>query len=136
MKTEPKIKGSNPLRSRNRNRQAVLGQIRAAETMGRAEIGRNLGLSTQAVSNIIAELLSEGLIEERGARASGRGLPAVQYGIHSKGGYAFGVEIRPDVILTSLLDLSVRQCRRSEPFLRTARRTQSRNWSESSEKKC
>ncbi|MEP1931326.1 MAG: ROK family transcriptional regulator [Roseibium sp.] len=106
MKIETQIRGSNPLRSRNRNRQAVLGQIRAAGTMGRAEIGRSLGLSTQAVSNIIAELLAEGWIQERGARAAGRGLPAVQYGVDPKGGYAFGVEIRPDVILTALLDLS------------------------------
>ncbi len=106
MRIETRIRGSNPPRSRNRNRQAVLGLIRAAGTKGRAEIGRSLGLSTQAVSNIIAELLAEGWINKRGTRASGRGLPAVQYGVDPKGGYAFGVEIRPDVVLTALLDLS------------------------------
>ena len=97
--------GSNPLRSRNRNRQAVLGHIRSAGTMGRAEIGRSLGLTTQAVSNIIADLLEEGWILEKGARALGRGLPAVQYGLNPKGGYAFGAEIRPDAVFTALLDL-------------------------------
>ncbi|MES0883504.1 ROK family transcriptional regulator [Roseibium sp. SCP14] len=106
MKSETQIKGSNPLRSRNRNRQAVLGHIQAAGTMGRAEIARALGLSTQAVSNIIADLLGEGLILEKGTRIAGRGLPAVQYGVDPKGGYAFGVEIRPDAIFTALLDLS------------------------------
>lgn len=97
--------GSNPLRSRNRNRQAVLGQIRSAGTMGRAEIGRSLGLTTQAVSNIIADLLEEGWILEKGTRTLGRGLPAVQYGLNPKGGYAFGAEIRPDAVFTALLDL-------------------------------
>lgn len=106
MKIDTQIRGSNPLRSRNRNRQAVLGSLQAAGTMGRAEIGRSLGLTTQAASNIIAELLADGLIEEKGARVSGRGLPAVQYGLNPKGAYAFGVEIRPDAIFTALLDLS------------------------------
>ncbi len=106
MKTESQIRGSNPLRSRNRNRQAVLGHIQAAGTMGRAEIGRALGLSTQAVSNIIAELLTDGLIREKGARTAGRGLPAVQYGLNPQGGYAFGVEVRPDAVFAALLDLS------------------------------
>eukprot|EP00903_Cladosiphon_okamuranus_P002340 g2338.t1 len=73
--------------------------------MGRAEIGRSLGLTTQAVSNIIADLLEEGWILEKGARTLGRGLPAVQYGLNPKGGYAFGVEIRPDAVFTALLDL-------------------------------
>lgn len=91
MKSETQIKGSNPLRSRNRNRQAVLGHIQAAGTMGRAEIARALGLSTQAVSNIIADLLGEGLILEKGTRIAGRGLPAVQYGVDPKGGYAFEI---------------------------------------------
>lgn len=106
MKIETQIRGSNPLRSRNRNRQAVLGSIQAAGTMGRAEIGRSLGLTTQAASNIIAELLADGLIEEKGTRVSGRGLPAVQYGLNPKGAYAFGVEIRPDAIFTALVDLA------------------------------
>jgi len=105
MNISSQFTGSNPLRSRNRNRQAVLGHIRSAGTMGRAEIGRSLGLSTQAVSNIIADLLEEGWILEKGARTLGRGLPAVQYGLNPAGGYAFGAEIRPDAVFTALLDL-------------------------------
>jgi len=74
--------------------------------MGRAAIARSLGLSTQAVSNIIADLEAEGLLIERGAHSAGRGLPAVQYAVNPDGGFAMGVEIRPDVLLTSLVDLS------------------------------
>lgn len=98
-------KGSNAERSRHRNRQAVLGQIHRSGTMGRAEIGRALSLSTQAVSNIIAELSEDGLLLEKGQLTTGRGLPAKQYALNPKGGYAFGIEIRPDAILAALLDM-------------------------------
>ena len=101
----PPPKGTNAERSRTLNRQAVLGQIHAAGAMGRAEIARSMGLSTQAVSNIIAELEEDGLLVERGTRSGGRGLPAVQYGLNPEGGYAMGVEVRPDAIFTALLDL-------------------------------
>ncbi|MEW7008748.1 ROK family transcriptional regulator [Lentilitoribacter sp. EG35] len=98
-------KGSNAERSRSSNRRAVMGYIHSAGEMGRAEIARNLSLSTQAVSNIIAELLEDGLLHEKGTRASGRGLPALQYGVNPDGGYAFGIEVRPNAILAALLDM-------------------------------
>lgn len=82
-----------------------MGYIHSAGVMGRAEIARNLSLSTQAVSNIIAELLEDGLLHEKGTRTGGRGLPAVQYGVNPDGGYAFGIEIRPNAIFAALLDM-------------------------------
>lgn len=98
--------GSNAERARSRNRQAVLGRIRARGAMGRAELARELALSTQAVSNIIADLLEDGFLVEAGARTAGRGLPAMQYEINAQGAYALGVEIRPSALLIALLDLS------------------------------
>ncbi len=100
------VVGANAERSRNHNRQVVLARVRAAGQIGRAEIARASGLSTQAVSNIIADLLEGGMITEQGRRIVGRGLPAVQYGLNPCGGYAFGVEVRPDAIFAALLDLS------------------------------
>lgn len=83
-----------------------MGRIQSAGLMGRAEIARALGLSTQAVSNIIAELEDDGLLQVAGTRSTGRGLPAVQYGVNAAGGYALGVEVRPDAIFTALVDLN------------------------------
>lgn len=105
MMTISSPKGSNAERSRITNRRAVMGSIHSAGIMGRAEIARNLSLSTQAVSNIIAELLEDGLLFENGTRAGGRGLPAVQYAVNPDGGYAFGFEVRPSAIFGSLLDM-------------------------------
>ena len=100
------ILGANAGRSRGHNRQLVLGHVRHAGRIGRAEIARSSGLSTQAVSNIIAELQEDGLLVEQGRLSAGRGLPAVQYAVNPKGGVALGVEIRPDVVFCALLDLA------------------------------
>ena len=100
------VVGANAERSRSHNRQVVLGRVRAAGRIGRAEIARASGLSTQAVSNIIADLLADGLIRETGRLSAGRGLPAVQYALNPAGGYAFGVEVRPDAVFAALLNLS------------------------------
>ncbi len=99
------VVGANAERSRSHNRQVVLGRIRSAGQIGRAEIARASGLSIQAVSNIIADLLTEGFIREQGRRSAGRGQPPVQYSLHPEGGYALGVEIRPDAVFAAVLDL-------------------------------
>jgi predicted NBD/HSP70 family sugar kinase len=97
--------GANPERARSHNKQLVLRAIRHAGAAGRAEIARASGLSTQAVSNIISDLIGEGLLVEQGVRSAGRGLPAQQYAIKPDGGYAFGVEVRPTAVFTALVDL-------------------------------
>jgi len=99
------VVGANAERARSHNRQVVLGRIRAAGRIGRAEIARASGLSIQAVSNIIADLLDEGFILEQGRRTAGRGQPPVQYSLAAKGGFALGVEIRPDAVFAAVLDL-------------------------------
>lgn len=98
-------KGSNAERSRHRNRQAVLGQVHAAGSIGRAEIARSLSLTTQTVSNIISELSDDGMLIEKGRRSVGRGLPAMQYALNPEGGYALGIEVRPDAVFAALLNL-------------------------------
>ncbi|MEO9650278.1 MAG: ROK family transcriptional regulator [Roseobacter sp.] len=104
----PFQKGSNAERSRFRNRQAVLEQVRTAGTIGRAEIARALSLTTQTVSNIIAELSADGMLLEKGRLTAGRGLPAIQYSLNPEGGYALGIEVRPDAVFAALLDMAGR----------------------------
>jgi len=106
MTTTHPQQGSNAERSRTRNRQVVLGHIHRAGVMGRAEIARSMGLSIQAVSNIIADLADDGMLVEKGTRSTGRGLPAVQYAVNPGGGYSLGVEIRPDAAFVALLDMA------------------------------
>lgn len=98
------VVGANAGRSRGHNRQVVLGRIRSAKRIGRAEIARASGLSTQADSNIIADLMCDGLIVEEGHRAATRGVPVVQYGLNPVGAYAAGIEIRPDAVFGALMN--------------------------------
>ena len=105
MKKNRSVQGSNSIRSRSRNRQAVLSLIQDHNQMGRAEIARLLGLSTQAVSNIISELLQDDLLVEMGTRSTGRGLPAVLYDLNASGAYALGIEIRPNAVFAALLNM-------------------------------
>lgn len=97
--------GANAERARSHNRQMVLDRVRRAGQIGRAELARGSGLSTQAVSNIISSLLSDGLLVELGRKATTRGQPPIQYGLNPLGGYAVGIEIRPDAIFATVLDL-------------------------------
>lgn len=99
------VHGSNAERSRAYNRSLVLGHVRASGASGRAEIARACGLSTQAVSNIIGELVADGWLKEAGRRSEGRGLPAVQYAIDPGAGTAFGIEVRPGAVLAALIGL-------------------------------
>ncbi len=100
--------GSNAERSRAFNRSLVLGHVRASGTSGRAEIARASGLSTQAVSKIIADLVADGWLQEAGRRSEGRGLPAVQYTIDPSAGFALGIELRPAAVLAALIGLDGR----------------------------
>lgn len=102
----PRFPGSNAERSRQWNRALVLRHVRATGASGRAEIARASGLSTQAVSNIIAELADEGLLHEVGHRSAGRGGPVVQYAVAAGGASALGVELRPDAVRAVLTDLA------------------------------
>ncbi|QPH52933.1 ROK family protein [Pontivivens ytuae] len=58
------------------------------------------------MSNIIADLEGEGLLQIVGSARGRRGLPATQYAVNPSGGYALGIELRPAAVLIALLDLA------------------------------
>jgi predicted NBD/HSP70 family sugar kinase len=98
------IAGNNAEKTKAHNRRVVLGylQTRAA---GRAEIAKAAGLSTQTVSNLMAELETEGLVLRTGRRAAARGQPPVVYAFNPAGAAALGFEVRPDMLTMVLTDL-------------------------------
>lgn len=98
--------GANAERSRSHNKQMVLSQIRSAGRIGRADIARATGLSIQAVSNITSDLMDDGMLLNLGRRSEGRGQPPVLFAVNPEGGYALGLEVRPDAVLGAILDLS------------------------------
>ena len=100
------VAGANGGRARAHNRRLTLAHIRAGGPMGRAEIARACGLSTQAVSNIVEGLERDGMLAPAGTVRSGRGLPSMRYRLAAAGGRAIGLELRPDAVLCAALDLS------------------------------
>ena len=106
MPPAPVPRGATPARTRDHNRRLVLGELRAGGTLGRAEIARRSGLTTQAVSNIIAELEGSGLLAPCGAARGRRGQPAMQYRVNPAGGFGLGFELRPAAVFAQLLDLA------------------------------
>ncbi|MBF9232643.1 ROK family protein [Microvirga alba] len=100
--------GNNPERNRTHNRRVVLDAVRLHGPLGRTAIARLAHLSSQAVSNIVGELIEEGLLLECGRLRSGRGLPPVQVMVNPDGGMTVGIEIAPDHMATVLVDLTGR----------------------------
>lgn len=100
------IAGANAERTKVHNRRVVLGYLQMSNGAGRAEIARSSGLSTQTVSNLIAELEQDKLVIAAGRRRSARGQPPVLYTFNPAGGAALGFEVRPDALLVALTDLA------------------------------
>ena len=104
----PSTIGSNPERNRSHNRRLVLDVVRQLGPVGRMEISRHAHLSTQAVSNIVEELVADGLLIRTGRLRAGRGLPPIQFAVNPNGGMTAGVEIAADHISTLLVDIGGR----------------------------
>ena len=100
------IAGTNAERTKAHNRRVILGYVQQSGGAGRAEIARAGGLSTQAVSNLIAELEQDGLVVAAGRRPSARGQPPVIYAFNPAGAAALGFEVRPDALVAALTDLA------------------------------
>lgn len=98
------IAGNNAEKTKAHNRRVVLGYLQGRDS-GRAEIAKAAGLSTQTVSNLMAELETEGLVLPTGRRAAARGQPPVVYTFNPAGAAALGFEVRPDMLTMVLTDL-------------------------------
>lgn len=98
------IAGKNAEKTKAHNRRVVLGYLQTRDS-GRAEIAKAAGLSTQTVSNLMAELETEGLVLRAGRRAAARGQPPVVYTFNPAGAAALGFEVRPDMLTMVLTDL-------------------------------
>jgi predicted NBD/HSP70 family sugar kinase len=98
------IAGRNAEKTKAHNRRVVLGHLQTRDA-GLAEIARACGLSTQTVSNLMAELEGEGLVQPLGRRAAARGQPPLVYAFNAGGAAALGFEVRPDMLTMVLADI-------------------------------
>ncbi len=76
------------------NRAAVLQLLRRLKSVSRAEIARRTGLSEAAVSRIVAELMAEDLIAERGGAEATGGRPGIRLQLNESRFRTVGVDIQ------------------------------------------
>jgi predicted NBD/HSP70 family sugar kinase len=98
--------GVNAERHREHNRRLVLLALRRHGALSRADLTRLTALSPQAISNIAAGLLDEGLICPVGRRRGGRGQPPIGLAINPGGAVSLGVDITAAGLTAVLADLT------------------------------
>jgi predicted NBD/HSP70 family sugar kinase len=92
---------------RRRNRASVLRTLVLAKQTTRAEVAAACELSTATVTNVVADLLAEGLVHEVGLIPSDGGRPIAQLAIRPDGGYVIGATVSEQGVLVELFDLSL-----------------------------
>lgn len=87
------------------NRNSILNLIKSRAPISRSEIATRSGLSPATVSNLVGELIEEGLVHEVGAAAASRGRPPMLLKLNNRAGYVVGVKVRGDSVTAVLTDL-------------------------------
>src|SRR5438093_10550301 len=98
---------STVLDMRRANRASVLRRIYSCQSMSRQELSQHSGLSSASITNVVAELLEEGIVIEAGIEASQGGRPRSILSINPRYGYFIGVEVGDTLTRIELFDLTL-----------------------------
>ncbi|MEU6974996.1 MULTISPECIES: ROK family transcriptional regulator [unclassified Streptomyces] len=102
---------------RRENRTAVLRRLYFDGPMSRLMLGPAIGLSSGSVSNVVAELVAEGLVEEAGSVDSAGGRPQTLLRISAGSGCMIGVDVGETRVRVELFDLTLNELARTERAL-------------------
>lgn len=86
------------------NRDAVLRTIRISEQISRIEIARATGLSQASVTGITADLIKEGLVQEKKSNTHEGGRPPILLSIAPDGAYAMGINLTIEKIDVAIIN--------------------------------
>ncbi|MEU3750928.1 MULTISPECIES: ROK family transcriptional regulator [Streptomyces] len=99
---------------RRENRTAVLHRLYFDGPMSRFSLGPATGLSSGSVSNVVGELVAEGLVEEAGSVDSAGGRPRILLRITPGSGCMIGVDVGETRVRVELFDLTLTELARAE----------------------
>ncbi|MFD4374427.1 ROK family protein [Streptomyces sp. NPDC058486] len=99
---------------RRENRTAVLRRLYFDGPMSRFSLGPATGLSSGSVSNVVAELVAEGLVEEAGSVDSAGGRPRILLRVAPASGRMIGVDVGETRVRVELFDLTLTELARAE----------------------
>lgn len=102
---------------RRDNRTAVLQRLYFDGPMSRLALCSAAGMSSGSVSNVVAELLAEGLVEEAGSLGADGGRPRTLVRVVADRGRLIGVDVGETRVRVELFDLSMRELARAERLL-------------------
>ncbi|MFF5924429.1 sugar kinase, partial [Streptomyces flavochromogenes] len=99
---------------RRENRTAVLQRLYFDGPLSRFSLGPATGLSSGSISNVVAELVAEGLVEEAGSVDSAGGRPRTLLRISPGSGCMIGVDVGETRVRIELFDLTLTELARTE----------------------
>ncbi|MBT2527899.1 ROK family transcriptional regulator [Streptomyces sp. ISL-99] len=99
---------------RRSNRAAVLQRLYFDGPMSRQELGPATGLSSGTISNVVGELIADGLVEEAGSIDSDGGRPRILLRITPGSGCMIGVDVGETRVRVELFDLTLTELARVE----------------------
>lgn len=99
---------------RRGNRSTLLRQLYFQGPVSRQELGALTGLSSGSVSNVVGELLADGLVEEAGSVDSDGGRPRTLLRVAPRCGHLVGVDVGETHVRVELLDLALTELARSD----------------------
>jgi predicted NBD/HSP70 family sugar kinase len=92
---------------RRENRAAVLWSLYLSQARSRQELSAATGLSAASVTNVIRELIDEGIVVETGLAESDGGRPRTMLGMNPGHGYVIGVDVGETRTRVGLFDLTM-----------------------------
>ena len=95
---------------RRRNRSAVLRELLRNGETTRGQLAGALSLSPATVTNVIADLMAEGLAHETGSLPSDGGRPTTTLSIRPEGAFFIGADVGEQGVTVEVLDLALAQC--------------------------
>ncbi len=99
---------------RRANRTAVLQRLYFDGPLSRFELGPATGLSSGSVSNVVADLVADGLVEEAGSVESDGGRPRTLLRVAPLSGHMIGVDVGETRVRIELFDLTLSELARAE----------------------
>ncbi|MCO5971316.1 ROK family transcriptional regulator [Actinoallomurus soli] len=99
---------------RRDNRSVLLWSLYFDQPCTRQELSRATGLSPASVSNVVRELIEEGVVAEAGAVDSDGGRPRVLLRMNSDYGYVIGVDVGETRVRVELFDLAMNERARAD----------------------
>jgi predicted NBD/HSP70 family sugar kinase len=94
---------------RQRNRSALLTKLFLDGPLTRQDLSRSTGLSQPAVSNVVGDLIDDGLVVEAGALESDGGRPSMMLRVAPRYAAVAGVDVGETRVRVELFDLAMSQ---------------------------